>query len=397
MPKETHGITHLKSFVFVLSYIALGSFGGCTPDDVNKSRIATTLAPGNFESETQLRWSPKAEAVTVEMRDGGLQGSIVLGSSQSNVYNVRLEKSPDSRYFDILKIDTNQDAEYSTDEILTTTPNESRYKMWSSFDTKLDVNVSDSETNETVVNPYPISLWYVEEMREEQTEHALRFTRKGWMQGRVMIDGIEAHIRISEGRLDGEFTTDDDWTLALPDSVQNLFRYETDRPADRHAWLGEKAYQIVTVNRTGRSVELEAVDPGVTRAKEAEDDDQMAVDRRAPRSGRSVSFASDFEGAEATAKRQGKVLFIDFETVWCGPCKSMEEWVYTADAVVDAAADMISIKVDGDDFPKIVERFNVEGYPTMILVQPDGTVSDRLVGYQGVESMEAFLLREGTG
>ena len=78
-------------------------------------------------------------------------------------------------------------------------------------------------------------------------------------------------------------------------------------------------------------------------------------------------------------------------TSWCGPCKQMDEWVYTADSVVDAASSLISAKVDGDDFPDIAKRFDVSGYPTMIRLEPNGEITGRLVGYQNVETMTTFL------
>ena len=234
----------------------------------------------------------------------------------------------------------------------------------------------------------------MEDPREGNPDLNLRFTRGGWLQGRVVLDGVEAHIRVSESKLDGFFSMDDEWTLALPDSMHNLYRFEQARPAKRHAWLGEKAFRLVSVNPTGRSVVLESIDPGVSRAKEALDDDQTRVDRMAPHSGEHVAFSHDFAQAEAQAKQEAKSLFIDFETVWCGPCKTMEEWVYSADSVVDASKGVIAVKVDGDDFPEIVDRFQVVGYPTMILMDPDGSVAGKLVGYQGVEAMTDFLSQD---
>jgi hypothetical protein len=69
----------------------------------------------------------------------------------------------------------------------------------------------------------------------------------------------------------------------------------------------------------------------------------------------------------------------------------MDEWVYTADAVVDAAAAYVSVKVDGDERLDLVDRFGVAGYPTMLLVAPDGAVIRRTISYQSVAQMSAFL------
>jgi len=376
------------SLVGLLFILILSGCGSPTDDD---SIITARLEPGAFTGERALRWSPKAASVALVESAGTLEGNILLGTQDGGPFSVKLEKSEGAAFFDVLFIDQNRDGEYSESERLLTTPKEIRNKMWSSFTSSLNVTITDSESGLVVVNPYPLSLWYVEDPREESQDHALRFTRSGWMQGTVMLEGIEAHIRVSESELDGVFDMDDEWTLALPDSVGNLFQFDHHRPAKRHAWLGENAYRLVSVDLSGRTATLEPIDPGVTRAKEALDDDQTRVDRMAPHSGEMVAFSHDFAEAEERAAKEGKHLFIDFETVWCGPCKTMEEWVYSADAVVDASRDLVSVKVDGDDFPEIGDRFEVAAYPTMILMSPEGEVTGRLVGYQGVEAMATFL------
>jgi len=382
---------NLLPLFLILLPAACQSPGTSGPDSRTGSAITVSLSPGDVDGDMRPNWSPKAAAVPLAEVDGGLEGDIGLGSSGMAPFHARLEKSGASEYFDILKIDANRNGSLDDDEALSTEPNEVRYAMWSSFETVLDVPVRDSVSGETVFNPYPMSLWYVEQLREgQETSQALRFTRRGWMQGRATIDGVEAHVRLSESDLDGVFTMDDEWTLALPDSIQNLFDYRQDRPAQRHAWLGQKAYQITSLSPTGRSMTIVFIDPGVTRAKEAQDDDKLAVDRQAPHSGNEVAFTRDFAAAEQRARENGKTLFVDFDAVWCGPCKQMDEWVYTADSV-EAAQDMISAKVDGDDFPEIAERFEVSGYPTMITVTPEGEVTGRLVGYQSVADMTEFL------
>jgi len=110
-----------------------------------------------------------------------------------------------------------------------------------------------------------------------------------------------------------------------------------------------------------------------------------------------VTFMDDYATAEATARREGKPLFIDFETTWCGPCKLMDQWVYTADSVVNAARAVVAVKVDGDDHPDLATGHGVVGYPTMILIGPDGTEMRRLSGYESVAAMTTFLAVEKKG
>lgn len=367
------------------------SFIGCSNTFDQPSGTLVELVPGDTTNGKRLRWSPKGETIMLTFDGQDLVGQHHLGSEGTPSFAVRLSKSENASYFDQLWIDANRNGMVESEEQLTTEPSETRYKMWSSFETTLQISVVDSVSGEGTLNPYPLSLWYVEDLREPQTEYALRFSRKGWMEGSVDLGGETALVRISESLMDGLFSWEDEWTLATTDSVHQLYAFQSNRPARRHAWLGEKAFKIIEISPNGRSLRLEPTDPGVTRTQELLDDDQLAVDRQAPHSGGSIAFRTEFEAAEAEAKRTGKTLFIDFETVWCGPCKTMEEWVYTADSVVLEAENLVSVKVDGDDFPEIVKRFDVVAYPTMIKMNPDGEVVGKLVGYQGVEAMTAFL------
>jgi thiol:disulfide interchange protein len=181
--------------------------------------------------------------------------------------------------------------------------------------------------------------------------------------------------------------------LASRDSAADILTSPYARSLDEHAWLFEKAYRVTEVDPSGRRLIVAPFDPGITRAAEIEMNDHLAVDRKAARSGGTVAFLHDFAEAEALARREGKPLFVDFETTWCGPCKTMDEWVYTADDVVDASLLVIAVKVDGDQRPDLKESFGVLGFPTMILLSPEGEEMGRVSGYVNVADMTEFLKR----
>jgi thiol-disulfide isomerase/thioredoxin len=86
-------------------------------------------------------------------------------------------------------------------------------------------------------------------------------------------------------------------------------------------------------------------------------------------------------------------VFVDFETTWCGPCKQMDQWVYTAHDVVAAATDtgVRAVKLDGDVERDLVKKYEVKGYPTLLLLDGTGAVVRRATGYQSVAAMARFL------
>jgi thiol-disulfide isomerase/thioredoxin len=304
-----------------------------------------------------------------------------------------LEEGNAQPYYGRLLIDRDRDGLFEDDELLEADPKDIRGKMWSTFETVVDVPAVDPENGVDVVNSYPLSFWFVHDPDTSEEELVLRFSRRGWMEGRANIGGVDAVVLLTESVMDGVFDGEDSWALASSDSSANVYSHEHARPAERHAWLLDRAYRLSEIHPSGRKLVLTPFDPKVTRAEEAAMDDHLAEDRRAARSGRTVAFLHGYVEAETLAQAEGKLLFVDFETEWCGPCHVMDEWVYTADVVVDAASAYVSVKVDGDEHPDLKERFLVEGYPTLLVIDADGAVVKRAAGYMSVAEMTEFLTR----
>ena len=87
------------------------------------------------------------------------------------------------------------------------------------------------------------------------------------------------------------------------------------------------------------------------------------------------------EQALEKAKSVGKYVFIDFHTKTCGPCKKMQDKVFsTVECGSYVNANFISIKIDGEDEGEgtdIAKRFDVRIFPTVLILDP--------AGYKGAE------------
>jgi thiol-disulfide isomerase/thioredoxin len=94
--------------------------------------------------------------------------------------------------------------------------------------------------------------------------------------------------------------------------------------------------------------------------------------------------ALSFEAATAAAKNEGKLIFIDFYTTWCEPCKRLDAQTWTDAAVGQLIGDKaVALKLDAEkEGADVAKRFKVDAYPTLLLLKPDGTVADRLVGFR---------------
>jgi thiol-disulfide isomerase/thioredoxin len=357
------------------------------------SRYAQTVSlSSQIPSEGKMmRWSPKGKQLSLVEKNGGLETELKLGASDVSPLLLRLEKGEAQKYYNRLMGDWNRNGSLADDSVLITVPNETRGKFWSSFDTILHIPVMDPASGESDSNAYAISFWYVEDPLEPVKEKVLRFSRRSWMMGNLELDGIPAVIMLAEMEMDGIYDSLDSWALATAERIKDLYESSNSRSILDQAWLGEKAYKIKSVHPSGREVELETYDPGISRSDEERARDTYAVDREADRSGKRVEFFHNYQESLKQAKEQDKLLFIDFETIWCGPCKTMDEYVYTADRTVEAFRNILAIKVDGDENRELVKKFDIKAYPTMIILSSKGKILGKRVGYQSVEDIVNFI------
>jgi thiol-disulfide isomerase/thioredoxin len=351
--------------------------------------VEITLTPMVGSIKRSIHWSPYALPFPLTETDKGLEARIPLGPKDAPPIAAVLSKSQGSQYYDTLSIDRDRNGILNRDEVIIAKPSLVKGKMSSRFETVIPVPATDPKTGKEVSNPYQISLTY-REPTDTETKKVLLLSRQWWLEGSAMIDGARAYVLISEYVQDGVIDNRDRWALTGALERDQLYLGETARPITDFAWLGEKAYHIRTVHPSGRLIVVEGYDPGISRKDDAEKRDPYAADRKAVRSGKAVTFLTDFVTAQQNARREKKNLMVKFEATWCGPCKVMDELVFTADEVVAAAGQTLCVRIDGDQQPELKKQFKANGYPTIILFSPEGKELKR-ASYLGVKEMKAFL------
>lgn len=93
-------------------------------------------------------------------------------------------------------------------------------------------------------------------------------------------------------------------------------------------------------------------------------------------------WSTDLEKALEQAKKEKKNVLVEFTgSDWCPPCIAMRKNVFSKKEFVDAASkDFILVELD---FPKAdkalkkkndpyAKQYNIEGFPTVILLDPEG-------------------------
>ncbi|HEY9240061.1 MAG TPA: thioredoxin family protein, partial [Burkholderiaceae bacterium] len=94
--------------------------------------------------------------------------------------------------------------------------------------------------------------------------------------------------------------------------------------------------------------------------------------------------ASDAEvdAAFAQAKAESKPVFVYWGAKWCPPCNQLQATLFNRQDFIERSRAFVPVYVDGDrpGAQKLGARFNVSGYPTMVLFNPQGTELTRLPG-----------------
>jgi len=103
-----------------------------------------------------------------------------------------------------------------------------------------------------------------------------------------------------------------------------------------------------------------------------------------------VPWQGDLEAALLTAKEKHQPVLINFHTSLCGYCKLMDREVFSRKDVAEALSNWVTVSIDGDQHPSVVDRYRIEGYPTFVLLDSDGREAFRITG---AVSADEFIRR----
>lgn len=114
----------------------------------------------------------------------------------------------------------------------------------------------------------------------------------------------------------------------------------------------------------------------------------------------------DFEKALAEAKKDGKVLMLEFTgSQWCPPCKMLHKYVLNTDKFLKHAKDKLKVVVadfersgkprdaaNAAQYAKLADTYELTGFPTIILINPQSGYIEKIVGFQ-IQSPEELIAK----
>ncbi len=97
--------------------------------------------------------------------------------------------------------------------------------------------------------------------------------------------------------------------------------------------------------------------------------------------------------ALAQAAREKKPVLLYWTAAWCPPCHELKAHVFSRPEVIARSRSFVAVYLDGDTdgAQKLGETWHVLGYPTAVVLRPDGTELTRVGGGMDLEAYAEAL------
>jgi thiol-disulfide isomerase/thioredoxin len=297
-----------------------------------------------------------------------------------------------------LFIDRNRNGSFADDGpalVAMTSQNEKTRAWWSSIN-KVELSIRYGAGKRA--QPYLVNFWSVREDSAAAPD-IIRYSVASWRQGKVTVDGVEALVAAMDADNNAVFDKSDMWSAlpaSAPDAEKAVLSINEARATNRLMFLTSDGKDIPLEFRSfspdGSSASFVIVDRAITKLADRAPDDLVREERGRPRTETPVVWGKELTAALAEAKSKNRKVLIDFEATWCGPCHTMDQWIWNDAEVAQVInAGYVGIKVDADLQKALVKRLKVEAYPTMMVMDSDGSVLQRVTDYQSSKQMLAFL------
>lgn len=107
-----------------------------------------------------------------------------------------------------------------------------------------------------------------------------------------------------------------------------------------------------------------------------------------------VTSMEEMQDARKRASDQQLMMFVDVYATWCGPCKLMDQQVYTDPQVAEYMnAHFVNVRLDGEsEYGRIyAAEQQLQGYPSMFIFSREGEPVSKVIGFTPAEELVTTL------
>jgi thioredoxin-related protein len=109
------------------------------------------------------------------------------------------------------------------------------------------------------------------------------------------------------------------------------------------------------------------------------------------------------------AQKKNKPVFVQFYATWCGYCRKMDQETFTDSKVQAQLKKFVAVRVTESSEDKVTHQgkvmtereltaaHGVQGFPTLVFMEPDGKVIGKIPGYLGPKEFRGMLKFIETG
>jgi len=112
-----------------------------------------------------------------------------------------------------------------------------------------------------------------------------------------------------------------------------------------------------------------------------------------------ATWEHQFASAQKRARAEKKIIFMDLWAEWCGPCVRLKRDVFPNPTAIAALGKVVPLSIlvqkkDGTNLTEgrsLAEKYKLEAYPTLIMVDAEGKELRRFVGYTDAVGLAKFI------
>lgn len=332
-----------------------------------------------------------------------------LGETKGLPFYAALDRSPAGSFHDVLYLDRNRDLDLTNDGEpvagKTRTLWSSGEKLVEFLDVRLDVPYT--ETGKEVREPYACVFYFV--AKEGGSPRTVQVERDGWREGLLLLGDEPFLLALVDDDSDGQYTNSDSWVLRPAEEDLNaLLTADATRSMLFPCWSADQKWtvEVRSTDAAGRHVTVD-VSPAreteqayftrVASARQSPDERKLDIDPLRPKAkdnqtvdwivGKDAAYAIEIASSPNVKKR----VLLDFSAPGCQWCARMDAYTYRDREVVQLCKRFVCAKIQFAQGSADATKYSVDGTPTLIILEEDGTEVARRSGFVKPRNFAAFL------